>query len=88
MTKHFITLSLFALIVSCADQTTQAHKRALDSSRNPDMSTRALYHNGAFAEKELAVRYGRYILLAPCPTQISVVQIIIQQIYKINPIKN
>ncbi|MFC6299095.1 pilus assembly protein PilL [Pseudomonas sp. CCM 7893] len=67
MTRHFITLSLLALIVSCADQTPQAHKPAFDSSRNPDMLTPDLYPSGAVPEKDPVVRYGRYTLVSTLP---------------------
>ena len=67
MIRHFTTLSLLALVASCATHTPQAPKPAFDSSRNPDMLTPDLYPSGAVPEKEPVVRYGRYTLVSTFP---------------------
>lgn len=67
MIRHFTTLSLLALVASCATHTPQTPKPAFDSSRNPDMLTPDLYPSGAVPEKEPVVRYGRYTLVSTLP---------------------
>ena len=67
MIRHFTTLSLLALVASCATHTPQTPKPAFDSSRNPDMLTPDLYPGGAVPEKEPVVRYGRYTLVSTLP---------------------
>ena len=67
MIRHFTTLSLLALVASCATHTPQTPKPAFDSSRNPDMLTPDLYPSGAVPEKEQVVRYGRYTLVSTLP---------------------
>ncbi len=67
MIRHVTTLSMLALIASCANQPAPAPKPAYDSSRNPDMLAPDLYPSGAVAEKEPVVRYGRYTLVSTLP---------------------
>ncbi|QOY72453.1 TcpQ domain-containing protein [Pseudomonas sp. OST1909] len=67
MIRHFTTLSLLALVASCATHTPQTPKPAFDSSRNPDMLTPDLYPSGVVPEKEPVVRYGRYTLVSTLP---------------------
>lgn len=67
MIRHFTTLSLLALVASCATHTPQTPKPAFDSGRNPDMLTPDLYPSGVVPEKEPVVRYGRYTLVSTLP---------------------
>lgn len=67
MIRHLTTLSLLALVASCTTQKVEQPKPAFDSSRNPDLLAPDLYPNGAVAEKEPVVRYGRYTLVSTQP---------------------
>ncbi len=67
MIRHLTTLSLLALVASCASQHAPAPKPAFDSSRNPDLLAPDLFPSGAVAEKEPVVRYGRYTLVSTLP---------------------
>ncbi|MCO7620120.1 TcpQ domain-containing protein [Pseudomonas guariconensis] len=68
MIRQFTTLSLLALVAGCAiQQAEQKPKLAFDSSRNPEWLAPDLYPNGAAAEKEPVVRYGRYTLVSTQP---------------------
>lgn len=67
MIRQLTTLSLIALVAGCAIQKTEEPKPAFDSSRNPDWLGPDLYPNGAVAEKEPVVRYGRYTLVSTQP---------------------
>lgn len=68
MIRHFTTLSLLALVVSCTTRSEPPTKPAFDSSRNPDWLAPDLYPNGSVPEKEPVVRYGRYTLVSTLPT--------------------
>lgn len=68
MIRHFTTLSLLALVVSCTTQSEPPTKPAFDSSRNPDLLAPDLYPSGAVPEKEPVIRYGRYTLVSTLPT--------------------
>lgn len=67
MIRHLTTLSLLALVAGCTTQKVEQPKPAFDSSRNPDLLAPDLYPNGAVAEKEPVVRYGRYTLVSTQP---------------------
>ncbi|MNF67607.1 Toxin co-regulated pilus biosynthesis protein Q [compost metagenome] len=67
MIRQLTTLSLLALVASCTTQKVEQPKPAFDSSRNPDLLAPDLYPNGAVAEKEPVVRYGRYTLVSTQP---------------------
>lgn len=67
MIRQLTTLSLLALVASCTTQKVEQPKQAFDSSRNPDLLAPDLYPNGAVAEKEPVVRYGRYTLVSTQP---------------------
>ena len=67
MIRHFTTLSLLALVVSCTTQSEPPPKPAFDSSRNPNLLTPDLYPSGGVPEKEPVVRYGRYTLVSTLP---------------------
>ena len=68
MIRQLTTLSLAALVAGCAIQKAeQQPKPAFDSSRNPEWLAPDLYPNGASAEKEPVVRYGRYTLVSTQP---------------------
>lgn len=68
MIRQLTTLSLAALVAGCAIQKAeQPPKPAFDSSRNPEWLAPDLYPNGASAEKEPVVRYGRYTLVSTQP---------------------
>lgn len=67
MIRQLTTLSLLALVAGCAIQKAEQPKPAFDSSRNPDWLSPDLYPNGAVAEKEPVVRYGRYTLVSTQP---------------------
>ena len=68
MIRHFTTLSLLALVVSCTTRSEPPTKPAFDSSRNPDLLAPDLYPSGAVPEKEPVIRYGRYTLVSTLPT--------------------
>lgn len=68
MIRQLTTLSFAALVAGCAIQKAeQPPKPAFDSSRNPEWLAPDLYPNGASAEKEPVVRYGRYTLVSTQP---------------------
>lgn len=67
MIRHITTLSMLALLVSCANPPAQPAKSAFDSSRNPEWLSPDIYPNGASPEKEPIVRYGRYTLVSTQP---------------------
>ncbi len=67
MIRQLTTLSLLALVASCTTQKVEQPNPAFDSSRNPDLLAPDLYPNGAVAEKEPVVRYGRYTLVSTQP---------------------
>lgn len=67
MIRQLTTLSLLALVASCTTHKVEPLKPTFDSSRNPDLLTPDLYPNGAVAEKEPVVRYGRYTLVSTQP---------------------
>ncbi|QCI14076.1 pilus assembly protein PilL [Pseudomonas putida] len=68
MIRQLTTLSLAALVASCAIQKAeQPPKPAFDSSRNPEWLSPDIYPNGASPEKEPVVRYGRYTLVSTQP---------------------
>lgn len=67
MIRQLTTLTLLALVAGCTTQKTESPKPAFDSSRNPDLLSPDLYPNGAVAEKEPVVRYGRYTLVSTQP---------------------
>ncbi|WP_153786194.1 TcpQ domain-containing protein [Pseudomonas sp. EMN2] len=68
MIRQLTTLSLAVLVAGCAIQKAeQPPKPAFDSSRNPEWLGPDLYPNGASAEKEPVVRYGRYTLVSTQP---------------------
>ena len=67
MIRQLTTLSLLALVASCTTQKVEQPQPALDSSRNPDLLAPDMYPNGAVAEKEPVVRYGRYTLVSTQP---------------------
>ena len=67
MIRHFTTLSLLALVVSCTTRSETPPTPAFDNSRNPDLLAPDLYPSGAVPEKEPVVRYGRYTLVSTLP---------------------
>ncbi|MEX0297099.1 TcpQ domain-containing protein [Pseudomonas putida] len=68
MIRQLTTLSLAAIVAGCAIQKAeQPPKPAFDSSRNPEWLSPDIYPNGASAEKEPVVRYGRYTLVSTQP---------------------